>query len=355
MVNVRRRRQPARTSAASVRSPVPAPHATAPAPRQGGPATVATRASATVAPTQRRRSTGSSVKRIPVERAALAPVFDDVLVGSSSPPFPSMNLAMLCQTTMTRTNWWASKTTTPPPEHAELPVDDQANDSTARTVLSPHIETDGDDDDDDASSTALGLTADGSDATTASTTALDHSVDGSDAPPASTTALGLPADESDLSEEGDVTDAGSDGNEVGPAGDGATATPSIPPMQQSTLFPIFRRGIARIGQLPATTAPVRNETSVSAGVGGGMGTTARADRPPAARNASESGDTAAPMRVCRLRSLVPQRVPQPAQGGRCWANPRPLCLQQRPRTLKHDRAACRPWPLVWVRAPLPVN
>ena len=73
----------------------------------------------------------------------------------------------------------------------------------------------------------------------------------------------------------------------------ARGMPSIPPMRQSTLFPIFRRGIAQIGQSPATTATVRNETSVSAGVGGGMGTTARADRPPAARNASESGDTAA--------------------------------------------------------------
>jgi hypothetical protein len=161
-----------------------------------------------------------------------------------------------------------------------------------RMVLSPLVETDEDDDDDDASSTALGLAANGSDAITASTTALDHSVDGSDAPPASTTALGLPADGSDLLEEGDVTDAGSDGNEVGPAGDGATATPSIPPMRQSTLFPIFQRGIARIGQSPATTAMVRNETSVSAGVGGEIGTTARADHPPAARNASESGDAA---------------------------------------------------------------
>jgi hypothetical protein len=29
-----------------------------------------------------------------------------------------------------------------------------------------------------------------------------------------------------------------------PTGDGATATPSIPPVQQSTLFPIFQRGNA---------------------------------------------------------------------------------------------------------------
>ena len=120
MVNVRRRWRPARTSAASAQSPVPAPRATAPAPRQGGPA-VATRASAIVAPTRLRRSTGSSAKRIPVERAALAPVFDDVLVGSSSPPFPSLNSATLCRTTMPRTNWRASKTTTPPPNTQSCP------------------------------------------------------------------------------------------------------------------------------------------------------------------------------------------------------------------------------------------
>jgi hypothetical protein len=106
-------------------------------------------------------------------------------------------------------------------------------------MLSPLVETDEDEDDDDASSTALGLAADGSNATTASTTALDHSVDGSDPPPALTTALGLPADGSDLSEEGDATDAGSNGNDVGPAVSGATDAPSIPPVQQSTLFPIF--------------------------------------------------------------------------------------------------------------------
>jgi len=106
-------------------------------------------------------------------------------------------------------------------------------------MLSPLIKTDDDDHDNDASSTALSLAVDGSDATTASTTALDHSVDGSDAPPAFTTALGLPANGSNLSEEGDVTDAGSDGNDVGPAGGGATDAPHIPPVQQSTLFPIF--------------------------------------------------------------------------------------------------------------------
>ncbi len=126
-----------------------------------------------------------------------------------------------------------------PPGHAELPVDDLVNDSTARTMLSPLVETDKDDDDDDALSTALSLAADGSDATPASTTALDQPVDRSDAPPASNSSLGLPADGSDLLEEGDFTDAGSDGNNVGPAGGGATDAPHIPPVQQSTLFPIF--------------------------------------------------------------------------------------------------------------------
>jgi len=160
-------------------------------------------------------------------------------------------------------------------------------------MLLPLVETDEEDDDDDALSTALGLTAGGSDAPPASTIALDHPVDGSNAPPASTTALRLPADGSDLSEEGDATDAGSDGNNVVPAGIGATDAPRIPPVQQSTFFPIFRRGNARIRQSPATTATGRNETSVSTKVDGGLGTTALADRPPAARNASESGDTAA--------------------------------------------------------------
>ena len=161
-------------------------------------------------------------------------------------------------------------------------------------MLSPFVKSDKDDDNDDASPTALGLAADGSDATTASTTALDRSVDGSDAPPASPTALGLPADGSDLPEEGDAMDAGSIGNEVGPAGNGATATPSIPPVRQSTFFPIFQQGNARIGQSPATTAPGRTATSASSKVDGGLGTTAQAACPLAARDTSESGDAAAP-------------------------------------------------------------
>jgi hypothetical protein len=133
------------------------------------------------------------------------------------------------------------------PGHAVLPVDDQVDVSIAWTMLSPFVESDEDDDDDDASPTAPGLVADGSNATTASTIALDRSVDGSDTPPASPTALGLPADGSDLPEEGDATDAGSIGNEVGQAGDGATAASSIPPVQQSTFYPFFGEEMRELG------------------------------------------------------------------------------------------------------------
>ena len=117
---------------------------------------------------------------------------------------------------------------------------------------------------------------------------------GATPPPESTTALGLPADGSDLPEEGDATDAGSIGNEVGPAGDGTTAAPSISPVRQSTLFPIFRRGNACIGQSPATTATGQTATSVSSEVDGGLGMTAQAACPQAAQDALESGDAAAP-------------------------------------------------------------
>ena len=117
---------------------------------------------------------------------------------------------------------------------------------------------------------------------------------GATPPPASTTALGLPVDGSNLLEEGDVTDAGSVGNDVGPTGVGATDTPSMPPVQQSTLFPIFQQGNVRIVQSPATTATGRDKRSISSMVDRGSGTTALADRPPAACDASESENAAAP-------------------------------------------------------------
>jgi hypothetical protein len=145
--------------------------------------------------------------------------------------------------------------------------------------MDPVVESNEDDNNDDTSSTALGLEANGSNATTASATALDLLVNGSDAPLASTTALGLPANGSDLSEGGDATDASSVGNEVDPGCDGATAAPSIPPVQQSTLFPISRWGNAQIWQSPATTATVQNKTSISAEVDGGSGTPPQVDHP----------------------------------------------------------------------------
>ena len=58
-----------------------------------------------------------------------------------------------------------------------------------------------------------------------------------------------------------------------------------------------------------------------------------------------------PRAACQPQPLELQRVPRLAQGERRWANPWPLCLQQRLRTLMHNRAACQPWPLVWERAP----
>jgi hypothetical protein len=101
--------------------------------------------------------------------------------------------------------------------------------------------------------------------------------------------------------------------------------------------------------LPATTSPdaEARQSSLPAmaaclGTGaldGEMRTTPRVSPPPAA--------LAAPLANAVCNALVPQ----PAQGGWCWAKPRPLCLQQHPRTLKHVRAACRPWLLVWERAP----
>jgi hypothetical protein len=69
----------------------------------------------------------------------------------------------------------------------------------AGILMDPVDESNEDDDNDDASSTALGLEADESDATTASATALDLLINESDAPLASTTALGLPDDGSNLS------------------------------------------------------------------------------------------------------------------------------------------------------------
>ena len=93
---------------------LPAPCATAPAPRQGGHATVATRASATVAPSRWRRSTGSYVRRTPVKWAALLPDFDNALDGRLTSSFPFSKPRLLWRTMTMRADWRAAKTTIPP-------------------------------------------------------------------------------------------------------------------------------------------------------------------------------------------------------------------------------------------------
>jgi len=104
------------------------------------------------------------------------------------------------------------------------------------------------------------------------------------------------------------------------------------------------------GQSPATTAMGRTVMSVSSEVDGGLGTTAQAACLPAARDASELGDAAAP--TSSLSAAAACASTSASNGAReTVANPRPLCLQQRPRMLMHDRAACRLYPLVWERAP----
>ena len=82
-------------------------------PRQGGLATVATQVGATVAPTWWRRTTRSLLRRTTVEGTASLPAFESVLVGHLTSPFPSTKSLFLWQTTATRTNWRAAKTTIP--------------------------------------------------------------------------------------------------------------------------------------------------------------------------------------------------------------------------------------------------
>jgi hypothetical protein len=95
------------------------------------------------------------------------------------------------------------------------------------------------DKDNGTSPTAYGWTANGSNATNASTTALDLPVDGSDSPPASTTTLGVLVGGSNAMRDGELAAAGAVGEEETPIGNGATGDSSIPPMQQSTLYPLF--------------------------------------------------------------------------------------------------------------------
>ena len=108
------------TSAAFACQLPPAPCATAPAPRQGGHATVATQARATVAPTRRRRSTGSYARRTPIERTASLPDFDNASDGCSTPSFPFSKPRLLWQMTTTRANWRVAKIIIPPESRCHL-------------------------------------------------------------------------------------------------------------------------------------------------------------------------------------------------------------------------------------------
>ena len=149
-------------------------------------------------------------------------------------------------------------------------------------MLLPLVETDKDDDNDDASSTALSLAADGSNAPPASTTALDHPVDGSNAPLASTTALGLLADGSDLSEEGDATDAGSDGNDVGPLALLPRTPLAFLLCNNQPFFQFFDKEMQELGSRRQRLPRDETRQVFQPRMMGGLGTTALADRPPAA-------------------------------------------------------------------------
>jgi hypothetical protein len=139
--------------------------------------------------------------------------------------------------------------------------------------------------DDGASPTALGRTANGSNATNASTTALNLPVDGSDAPPVSTTTLGMPVGGSNATREGESAAPGAIGEDETPVGNGATGDSSIPPMQQSTLYPFFLQGSERVERPLAIAALVQNGMTVLTKVDNGSGMTLLVGHPLAARNA----------------------------------------------------------------------
>jgi hypothetical protein len=100
-----------------------------------------------------------------------------------------------------------------------------------------------DDNDNDVSTTACGQAAAGSNAANASATALGGPFDGSNAPSASTTAFDLPVDGSNATRAGDALVACANGDKEKPFGNGTKSDSSIPPMQQSALFPISEEGM----------------------------------------------------------------------------------------------------------------
>jgi hypothetical protein len=199
-----------------------------------------------------------------------------------------------------------------PPGDAETSNDDWVDGGSASPALTTLSEADKESDaladgneDDDASPTALGWMANGSNATNASTTALDLLVDGSDAPPTSTTTLGVLVGGSNATREGESAAAGAIGEEETPVGNGATGDSSIPPMQQSTLYPLFRQGSKRVERPLATAALVQNGMTVLTKVDNGSGTTPLVGCPLAARNAGAlNGATAAMGSGWQLASVV---------------------------------------------------
>ncbi len=109
--NVRRRRRPKRTSAASARLPPSAPHATAPAPRPDGLADVAISGRAVNAPTRLRPTTGRSLTRTPIEQRASLLVFGNVLGGRSTPPsLFTKSPPSRMRTTTSLARRWSNKT-----------------------------------------------------------------------------------------------------------------------------------------------------------------------------------------------------------------------------------------------------
>jgi hypothetical protein len=217
-----------------------------------------------------------------------------------------------------------------PPGHAELPVDDQVDDSTAQTMLLPLVDTNEDDDDDVASSTALGLVADWSDAPPASTTALDHPVDGSDAPPASTTARPMGA----ICRRKEMPQT------LVPMAtmwDPLALVPRMPftflLCNNQPFFQFFDEEMRELGSRRRRLPRDEMRRAFQLRLMGDWGQLHWRTAPQLLEMHRSQGTPLQPRAACRLRSLVLQRVPQPAQGGWRRAKPRPLCLQQRPRTL----------------------
>jgi hypothetical protein len=106
----------------------------------------------------------------------------------------------------------------------------------------------------------------------ASATALGQPVDESNASPASITALNLPVDGSDATRAGDAMAAGANGDKENSLDDSAKGDSCILPMQQSTLYLIFRQGNDRLRGLLVMTSSGQNFTTISTRVEAGLGT-----------------------------------------------------------------------------------